>query len=154
MAALPGREAEFRAGCAAVLNYLEPTGLRWVHLPSGAPAPGIPLARSYATYLENLRHEVALPMIRQILVQRSRDGERAIGGEIERIAIGRRPCCKLGADHTASARTVVDDQLMPPELRKLGAEQAHDNVACPTCRIGQHEADRAIGKLLRSRGGN
>lgn len=60
LAALPGREAEFRAGCAAVLNYFEATGLRWVHLPSGTPAPAIPLARSYATYLDNLRHALEL----------------------------------------------------------------------------------------------
>jgi hydroxypyruvate isomerase len=60
LAALPGHEAEFRAGCAAVLNYLKATELRWVHLPSGSPAPAIPLARSYATYLSNLRHALEL----------------------------------------------------------------------------------------------
>ena len=60
LAALPGREVEFRACCAAVLNYFEATGLRWVHLPSGTPAPAIPLARSYATYLDNLRHALEL----------------------------------------------------------------------------------------------
>jgi len=60
LAALPDREAEFRAGCAEVLNYFEPTGLRWVHLPSGAPAPEIPFARSYASYLDNLRHALDL----------------------------------------------------------------------------------------------
>ena len=56
LAALPGREGEFRAGCAAVLNYLEDTRLRWVHVPSGAPPPEVPFARSYATYLDNLRY--------------------------------------------------------------------------------------------------
>ena len=60
LAALPGREAEFRAGCAKVLNYFESTGLRWVHLPSGAPSPEIPFARCYATYLDNLRHALEL----------------------------------------------------------------------------------------------
>ena len=64
LAALPGREAEFRAGCAAVLNYFEATGLRWVHLPSGTPAPAIPLARSYATYLDNLRHALDCSSLR------------------------------------------------------------------------------------------
>lgn len=60
LTALPGREAEFRAACAAVLNYFEGTGLRWVHLPSGVPLPEIPFARSYATYLDNLRHALKL----------------------------------------------------------------------------------------------
>jgi hydroxypyruvate isomerase len=60
LAALPGREVEFRACCAAVLNYFEATGLRGVHLPSGTPAPTIPLVRSYATYLDNLRHALEL----------------------------------------------------------------------------------------------
>lgn len=46
LTALPGREGEFRTACAAVLNYFEGTGLRWVHLPSGAPSPEIPFARS------------------------------------------------------------------------------------------------------------
>jgi hydroxypyruvate isomerase len=60
LAALTGREAEFRAGCAAVLNYLDGTGLRWVHLPSGAPSPEVSFARSYATYLDNLGHALEL----------------------------------------------------------------------------------------------
>ena len=60
LTALPGREGEFRAACAAVLNYFEGTGLRWVHLPSGAPSPEIPFARSYATYLDNLRRALEL----------------------------------------------------------------------------------------------
>jgi hydroxypyruvate isomerase len=60
LAALPGREAQFRASCSAVLNYVEATGLRWIHLPSGTPSSEIPFARSYSTYLDNLRHALEL----------------------------------------------------------------------------------------------
>jgi hydroxypyruvate isomerase len=60
MAALPGREEEFRAGCRAVLPYLEATGLHWVHLLSGTPGPDMPFELCYATYLANLRFALDL----------------------------------------------------------------------------------------------
>lgn len=60
VAALPGREDEFRAGCQAVLPYIEATGLRWVHLPSGTPGPDMPFEHCYATYLANLRATIEL----------------------------------------------------------------------------------------------
>lgn len=55
MAALPGREEEFRAGCHAVVPYIEATGLRWLHFTAGTPSPDMPFERCYATYIGNLR---------------------------------------------------------------------------------------------------
>ena len=60
MAALPGREEEFRAGCHAVLPYFAETGLRWVHLLSGTPGPAMPFELCYTTYLDNLRFALDL----------------------------------------------------------------------------------------------
>src|SRR5262249_9356105 len=60
LTALPGREAEFQASCAAVVTYFEATGLRWVHLPSGTPSPEIAFAHCYAAYLDNLLHALEL----------------------------------------------------------------------------------------------
>jgi hydroxypyruvate isomerase len=59
-AALPGREEEFRAGCRAVLPYVEATGLRFVHFTSGSPGLGVTFEQSYATYLDNLRFALDL----------------------------------------------------------------------------------------------
>ena len=55
IAALPGREAEFRSACEAVLPYLEAMGIRFVHFTSGVPGPNMTIEHCYATYLGNLR---------------------------------------------------------------------------------------------------
>jgi hydroxypyruvate isomerase len=60
LAALPGREQEFRAGCRAVLPYVEATGLRFVHFTSGIPKPGVTFEQSHATYFDNLRFALDL----------------------------------------------------------------------------------------------
>ena len=61
------------------------------------------------------RQEVALPVVRQVLVQRGRDGQRAVGREIERMAVGLGARRELGPDHAAGAGPVVDHELLPPD---------------------------------------
>jgi hydroxypyruvate isomerase len=60
IAALPGREPEFRAACRALLPCIEATGLRFVHFTSGIPSPDIPFERCCATYRDNLRFALDL----------------------------------------------------------------------------------------------
>jgi hydroxypyruvate isomerase len=68
LAALPGREQEFRAGCGAVLPYVEATGLRFVHVTSGIPGPEVTFEQSHATYCDNLRFALDLLAPHRVVV--------------------------------------------------------------------------------------
>jgi hydroxypyruvate isomerase len=53
IAALPGREAEFRAGLEQAVPYIEATGVRRIHMMSGLADPRDPAAT--ACYRDNIR---------------------------------------------------------------------------------------------------
>lgn len=55
MAALPGREADFRAGVALCRRYGEALGVAQVNMPAGVPPKGMERARIEATLIENMR---------------------------------------------------------------------------------------------------
>ena len=56
LAALPGREAEFRAGVAKALSYAKVLGTPRLHAMAGVLAVGAARAAYRATYVENLRY--------------------------------------------------------------------------------------------------
>ena len=56
LAALPGREAEFRRGIATALEYARVLGNDRVHLMAGLMRPGEDRALYRATYVRNLEH--------------------------------------------------------------------------------------------------
>jgi 2-dehydrotetronate isomerase len=56
LAALPGREAEFRAGLMVALDYAKALGCRRLHAMAGIPPAGADAAECEAVYVENLRH--------------------------------------------------------------------------------------------------
>ena len=56
IAALPGREEEFRAGVARALEYAVALGTPRLHVMAGLVPPGADRARYRATYIENVRH--------------------------------------------------------------------------------------------------
>lgn len=56
LAAIPGREEEFRAGVARALEYADALGCRQIHAMAGLVPEGVDRAAMRATYLENLRH--------------------------------------------------------------------------------------------------
>ena len=56
LAALPGREAEFRAGVAHALEYAQALGTPCLHAMAGVVPAGMERARCRATYVENLRY--------------------------------------------------------------------------------------------------
>jgi hypothetical protein len=66
-------------------------------------------------------------------------------------AVGSRPGGRLGADHAARARAVVDDHLLAPGAGQPGREQARDDVGAPARREGDHDADRLRGELCPRR---
>jgi hydroxypyruvate isomerase len=56
IAALPGREAEFRDGVAQALDYAAATGCRTLHAMAGLWPADRPRAEGESVYVENLRH--------------------------------------------------------------------------------------------------
>ncbi len=56
MAALPGREQEFRAAIAKALEYAAALGCTQVHVMAGLVAPGADRAAMRRTYVDNLRY--------------------------------------------------------------------------------------------------
>jgi 2-dehydrotetronate isomerase len=56
LAALPGREDEFRAGVAKALDYAASLGTKRLHAMAGLVPDGADRAACQRTYIENLRH--------------------------------------------------------------------------------------------------
>lgn len=71
LAAVPGREQDFRAGFARALDYAEVLGCPRVHALAGAPPPATDPARAMATYVENLRFaaDAARPHGIEVLIE-------------------------------------------------------------------------------------
>lgn len=59
MAALPGRDAEFRASVDTALSYAHALGTPTLHVMAGLVPDGADLARHRANYVENLRYAAA-----------------------------------------------------------------------------------------------
>ncbi len=64
--------------------------------------------------------------------------------EHERVAIGRGFGANLRANQAASARTIVDDDLLTPALAEFGGREARDDVRGTADRTG-NEPHRMIG---------
>ena len=56
LAALPGREAEFRAGVVRALEYAQALGTPRLHVMAGLVVPGAAPGMQRALYVDNLRH--------------------------------------------------------------------------------------------------
>ncbi len=56
LAALPGREAEFRAGVERALEYAQALGTPCLHAMAGVVPAGMDRSRCRATFIDNLRH--------------------------------------------------------------------------------------------------
>ena len=59
IAALPGREAEFRTGVALAIEYAQALGTPNVHMMAGMIPAGADMTAHSAVYLDNLRHAAA-----------------------------------------------------------------------------------------------
>src|SRR5512143_307392 len=56
LAALPGREEEFRRSIAKALDYVQVIGNKTLHVMAGLAVAGVDRARQRAVYLNNLAH--------------------------------------------------------------------------------------------------
>jgi hypothetical protein len=88
------------------------------------------------------RREIVLPIVGHALVKGRGDGQRAVGREVKRIAVGLRMRRKLSPDQAPSARPIVDHDLLSPDAGELVAEKTRQQVATTPGRVGNDEADR------------
>lgn len=59
LAALPGREADFRQAIATALDYAEAVGCRKIHVMAGVLPDGISREKGFALFARNLSHTVS-----------------------------------------------------------------------------------------------
>ena len=85
------------------------------------------------------RCEVAVQIERQLRVECHVEG---IGGRGQQqgVAIGRGPEHRLHADIAACADTVLDDDLLLPQIGQLVSHAARGEVGCTTGGEGHHQA--------------
>ena len=68
----------------------------------------------------------------------------------QRVAVGRRPHDRFGADIAGAARPVVDDDGLAETLREPLADQTHEDVTGAAGREPNHDANRPRRIGLRS----
>ena len=68
----------------------------------------------------------------------------------QRVAVGRRPHDRFGADIAGAPRPVVDDDGLAETLREPLADQTHEDVTGAAGREPNHYANRPRGIGLRS----
>ena len=88
------------------------------------------------------RREIALDVVGQLLLQRHVHRERSEVAHAEGVAVGRRLCHGVGADHATRARAVLDHHRLAERLRELGADLARAQVAEAAGRIGHDPSQR------------
>jgi hypothetical protein len=81
-------------------------------------------------------------------LQRHVDGER-LRAEMERIAVGRGLRRRRGADIAAGARTVLDDDVLPPRFGELLREDAPERVDGAAAGKCDQHAHGPVGIALR-----
>ncbi|MPZ56040.1 MAG: TIM barrel protein [Rhizobiales bacterium] len=58
LAAVPGREDDFREDCAALIPYIKALDVDWVHVMAGIVDAEAPFATCYRTYLDNVSFSI------------------------------------------------------------------------------------------------
>ena len=95
------------------------------------------------------RHEI-LDRIERLLVEPGIDRVRD-GNDQKRVAVGRRFCGEIGADHAAGAAAVVDKDLLAEFFAELVGDDAPDHVVAAAGRERDDQADRAARIIVRGR---
>src|SRR6266704_3399548 len=88
------------------------------------------------------RHEVALRVVREVLVQARVDRDRGVRRDEKGVTVGRGLRRRLGADVAARAGAVVDDELLLERLGERLRELARIEIRAAARRRGHDEPDR------------
>ncbi len=135
LAAVPGREREFRNGLAKVIEYGNAMGCDTVHLMAGVVGPGEDYKAAEGTYIANLRHAA------------TRLREHGIAGVIEPInkKMGIVPSGPTYTtegmhgyflNHTDQARRIIDEVGSPNLLLHLDCYHMQTLSVRPARRTG------------------
>ena len=98
------------------------------------------------------RGEVLGRIVRQLGVERGRDGVAGDAVEADRVAVGRRMGDRVGADIAARAALVLDDELLAGELAQLLAGDAREHVGRTAGREGVDVAHRLVRPVVGGAG--
>ena len=93
------------------------------------------------------RRKIALDVVIH-LVEQWIDGVRGEREE-EGVAIGRRLCHRVGAEHAARAAAVIDDHGLAEALAQPALQDARNHVRAAAGRIGHDEAHRFRRPVVR-----
>lgn len=143
LAALPGREIEFRAGLMTALDYAKALGCRRLHAMAGIPPAGADAAVCEAVYIENLRYaaDVAAEAGVALLIEPI-NGRDMPGYFVNRTAQARRIIDAVGSDNLFLQYDVYHAQISEGFLGEtFGANRdiiRHVQVAGVP---GRHEPD-------------
>lgn len=100
IAALPGREAEFRAGLESALDYAEALGCRRLHAMAGLLPDGVDPAECEAVYADNLRHAAGIAAnAGVVMLIEPINGRDMPGYFLNRTAQARRIIESVGSDN-------------------------------------------------------
>src|SRR5207253_1529434 len=99
---------------------------------------------------EHDRREILLDVERQVLVEAGIYHERRAEAPQERVAVGLCVRGDFGRDVSGGAGAVVDDDLLPKELRELRRDDASERVRAAARRVRDEETDRSRRIVLRN----
>ena len=94
------------------------------------------------------RGEVLLRIVPHLAVEMRCGGQRAVAGQQQRVAVGRRLRDSVGAERFVAPRTIVDDDRLSPRLRQRLADRAGENVGHGAGRGRNDDLDGAVGILV------
>ena len=80
------------------------------------------------------------------------DGEHALVGQGDGVAVGRRLHAHEGADVALRAGAVVDDDLLVPDLAQLHRQNPRERIGATTGREGHDDAHRLVRPGQRGAG--
>ncbi len=99
---------------------------------------------------DDAHRDEILHRIERLLVEPGIDRVRD-GNDQERVAVGRRLGGEVGADDTAGAAAVIDEDLLAQSLAELIGDDAADHVVAAAGRERDDHADRAARIVVRGR---
>ena len=79
------------------------------------------------------------------------DHQRQIGRQQQRVSVGGRFRDLVGPNHSAGARTIVDDDLLGPHLGEMLGQNAGEGIDRATRRIWNDDVHRFCGILGKRR---
>jgi len=98
------------------------------------------------------RRKNAFDVVRYVLEQRGVDRDVAGRDHDQRIAVWRCSCRVSHGDETVGARPILNDDLLPPSLGQLRADDPRRDIRNAAGCVGHEDSDRPRRVVLRQSG--